>query len=144
MNEAIAKQEELTALVLLLADGLMGKLLVQLVLLVSSAGAFLILLFLHRKGGCAQAVISGYGRGPVDSPPMGRNSSGSYPSHRGSSRGHQCRRRVVPGPTPRDGQWRCSHAGHSYGSPAGSPSRGHVSFTLSSSEPRASRRGLGP
>jgi hypothetical protein len=46
MNEAIAKQEELTALVLLLADGLMGKLLVQLVLLVSSAGAFLILLFL--------------------------------------------------------------------------------------------------
>jgi hypothetical protein len=65
MNEAITKQEELMALVSLLAGGLTGKSWMWLVPLVPSAGAFLILLFFRTEGCRAQAVIPSCSRGSV-------------------------------------------------------------------------------
>jgi hypothetical protein len=90
MNEVITKHKELTALVSLLADGLMGKPWLQLVLLAPSVGAFPILLFFRRVGCCAQAVIPGCGRGLGDSPATGRDSPGSYPGRHGASGGDWC------------------------------------------------------
>jgi hypothetical protein len=88
MNEAITKQEELMALVLLLADSLMGKSWLH-----SSRWHLLLVPFSLLFSAVRVAVLklSSYPRlRPEQLYSMGRNSPSSYPSHRGASGGHQC------------------------------------------------------